>query len=101
DFSEYFGGSIYKLVLHGESHTGDSVKVGDFSFTPLAKDNDRVHVCREVICLISVLSPDHVASRLNLSRKNKNPLELPDSDELEEYLHEWKLMIEDRALPTL
>lgn len=101
DFSDYFRGSIYKLVLHGESHTRDPMKAGDPDFTPLAKEDDRVYLCREVICLISVLAPEHVISRLNLTRKNDDVRGLPDADEFKGYLGEWKQMMEDRALPTL
>lgn len=100
-FANYFGGSLYKLFLHGESHTSDAMKAGNFSFLKLAKDEDRVYLCREMICLISVLAPEHVASRLNLSAKNKNLRHLPQSSVLKEYLQDWGKAIEDRSLPEL
>lgn len=100
-FAEYFGSSLYKLFLHGESHTGDAMKAGNYSLLQLAKDEDRVYLCREMICLISVLMPDHIAARLNLTAKNKGIGHLPQSTDLNEYLQDWGKAIENRALPEL
>ena len=97
DFSRYLRGSLYKLILHGESHTQDAVKAGDYEFSALAKSEDRLGLCREMICLISVLTREHVASRLNLKESGKglSPVEL------NEYIQDWGKAMEDRVIPII
>lgn len=97
DFSNYLRGSLYKLILHGESHTQDSVKAGDYEFIALATSQDRLELCREMICLISVLTPEHVASRLNLKRKDKGL----DAEKLSEHIFTWSATLENRVIPSL
>lgn len=97
DFSNYLRGSISKLILHGESHTENSVKAGDFDFTALATKNDRLELCREMVCLISVLTPEHVASRLKLRRKGRGL----NAQKLRKYIEKWKNNLGNRVIPVL
>lgn len=101
DFSVYLKGSLSKLFLHGESHTADAIKSGNVDLTPLVSDEGRLQLCREIMCLISVLTPSHLASRLNLPRKIDDDSITLTANELDNYIHEWSAELEKRVLPVL
>lgn len=62
--STYFSGPVYKLFLHGESHSSEAVRSGKFSLGPVYGAEDRRRICRDVLSLMYILNPDHVLSSL-------------------------------------
>lgn len=97
DFARYLKGSLYKLILHGESHTRDAIKSADYDYIALATGRDRLELCREMLCLISALTPEHVASRLNLDQIS-NGL---SRETLLDYVLDWGKTLEDRVIPSI
>lgn len=96
----YFNGPLYKLLLHGESHTSDAVRAGRPSMEPLISREARQEVAQELIALISVIAPVHVPSKLKMKTTAKAEGAYLLSD-YESHCFDWKDRIEQRTLePT-
>lgn len=61
----YFNNSMYRLVLHGESHFEDAVRCAPEStfFSRLAPD-EKQRTAKDVLCFIYALNPLHILSHL-------------------------------------
>lgn len=55
---------MYRLVLHGESHFETRVYAmqGDLSFYRFISEEEKQRTCKEVLCFMYCLSPDHIES---------------------------------------
>lgn len=62
--SRYFENLMYRLVLHGESHFETRVYAmqGDLSFYRFISEEEKQRTCKEVLCFMYCLSPDHIES---------------------------------------
>lgn len=87
--AEYFAGPVYKLFLHGESHTAEAVRSGKFDLAPILSDVDRRRVCRELIALMFVLNRVHLLSIIGGNAQTDAGVE--------ERIYEWLREIESRV----
>ena len=57
---------MYRLVLHGESHFETRVYAmqGDLSFYRFISEEEKQRTCKEVLCFMYCLSPDHIESHI-------------------------------------
>ena len=64
--SRYFENLMYRLVLHGESHFETRVYAmqGDLSFYRFISEEEKQRTCKEVLCFMYCLSPDHIESHI-------------------------------------
>lgn len=95
----YFEGPLYKLVLHGESHSEGAINSGVLELTSAIAPSERKVLCRDLICLIDAISSVHVPSRLGLSSKRNASLGTI-SDYLDNLMN-WSVTAENRALPII
>lgn len=94
----YFVGPIYRLLLHGESHSADSIRAGDFELSPIASGGDRQQIAREMIVLITIISPVHIPAKLGMKTPGNDPGNAYHQVGFEENCHQWKAAMEERAL---
>ena len=64
--SRYFENLMYRLVLHGESHfeTRVSALQDDLSFYRFISEEEKQRTCKEVLCFMYCLNPDHIESHI-------------------------------------
>ncbi len=64
--SRYFENLMYRLVLHGESHFETRVYAmqDDLSFYRFISEEEKQRTCKEVLCFMYCLSPDHIESHI-------------------------------------
>lgn len=96
----YFKGSIYKLLLHGESHSAEAVRAGRFGLGPVATAEERQIIARELIVLISVVSPAHIPAKLSMTMTGNDQNNPYHFKGFVERCQQWKLVIENRTLAT-
>lgn len=94
----YFKGSIYKLLLHGESHSAEAVRAGRFELGPVATGEERQTIARELIALISVVSPAHIPAKLSMTMSGNDQNNPYHFKGFVEHCQQWKSVIEDRTL---
>lgn len=97
----YFDGPIYKLLLHGESHSAGSINAGRLDLGPSATLRERQQIARDLITLISIVSPAHIPAKLKMAipgRDNANPYEQVG---FQEKCFAWKEGMEKRTLAPL
>lgn len=96
----YFRGSIYKLLLHGESHSAEAVRAGRFELGPVATGEERQIIARELIALISVVSPAHIPAKLSMTMSGNDQNNPYHFKGFVERCQHWKSVIENRTLAT-
>lgn len=96
--SRYFHGPLYRLILHGESHSADSVRAGNFGLEPVATSSDRQQIAQDVITLISIISPVHIPAKLKFVVPGTKQDDRNHQIGFEENCNRWKLRIEQRTL---
>ena len=66
DYSKYFENLMYRLVLHGESHFETRVYAmqDDLSFYRFISEEEKQRTCKEVLCFMYCLNPDHIESHI-------------------------------------
>ena len=66
DHSNHFENLMYRLVLHGESHFETRVYAmqDDLSFYRFISEEEKQRTCKEVLCFMYCLSPDHIESHI-------------------------------------
>lgn len=64
--SRYFENLMYRLVLHGESHFETRVYAlqDDLSFYRFISEEEKQRTCKEVLCFMYCLNPDHIESHI-------------------------------------
>lgn len=67
DLESYFENLMYRLVLHGESHTLDKIK--SLNFENFISISEKVKTARDIIVFLYILNSYHVLKHLN---NNKN-----------------------------
>ena len=74
DNSEFYKNSMYRLILHGESHLEEDAKnigeVNDF-FQYIDEDSKKI-TARQILCLMHMLSPLHIRFQLFEPDKDGN-----------------------------
>lgn len=62
---EYFRNLMYRLVLHGESHSMEHVQsMKDYNFSALLSDDEKKRTAREILCFMYLLNKRHVLAHL-------------------------------------
>ena len=66
DHSKHFENLMYRLVLHGESHFETRVYAiqDDLSFYRFISEEEKQRTCKEVLCFMYCLNPDHIESHI-------------------------------------
>lgn len=97
----YFSGPIYKLLLHGESHSADSVRAGRVVIPQVATRSERQNIARDLIVIIDIIAPAHIPAKLAMKVPGRDERDHYDLCGFGENCHNWKTKIEDRTLsPT-
>ena len=62
--SNYFENLMYRLVLHGESHFETRIYAlqDNLGFSRFISEGEKQRTCREILCFIYCLNPDHIES---------------------------------------
>lgn len=62
---EYFRNLMYRLVLHGESHSMDHIQsLNDYGFSALLSDDEKKRTARDILCFMYLLNKNHVLAHL-------------------------------------
>lgn len=77
-YRDYFENLMYRLVLHGESHFEDPVKVLNIDFFGTISDEEREKTARDLLVLLYLLDDIHVLKHLS------------DKSNAKEQLEQWK-----------
>lgn len=65
---EYFKNRMYRLVLHGESHSMERIlSMKDYDFSFLLSEEEKKRTARDILCFMYLLNKHHVLSHLPLS----------------------------------
>ena len=72
DNSEFYKNSMYRLVLHGESHLEEEVKnIGGINyFFQFLDEKNKRETARQMLCLMHILNPLHI--RFQLYERDEN-----------------------------
>lgn len=64
--SKHFENLMYRLVLHGESHFETRVYAmqDDLGFYRFISEEEKQRTCKEVLCFMYCLSPDHIEAHI-------------------------------------
>lgn len=64
--ASYFENLMYRLVLNGESHFVDRIYgvKDEFRFFDFISSDEKQRTCKDILCFMYALSPDHVISYL-------------------------------------
>lgn len=73
DKSDYFEHLMYRLVLHGESHSEERIKSlhSDNHFFDYISDDEKQKTARSILCFMYLLNPRHVEAHVGVSAKEK------------------------------
>lgn len=62
---EYFRNLMYRLVLHGESHSMEHIQsLNDYAFSALLSDDEKKRTARDILCFMYLLNKNHVLAHL-------------------------------------
>lgn len=68
----YFENLMYRLILHGGSHTEETVKtMQNMEFLPSYSQEEKQKIAKSVLCLIYLLAPKHLLAHLQSEQKEK------------------------------
>jgi len=69
---EYFKNRMYRLVLHGESHSMENIQsMKDYGFSSLLSEDEKKRTARDILCFMYLLNRHHVLSHLTLSSESE------------------------------
>lgn len=71
--SAYFQSRLHRIVLHGESHSEVHVRglIDDLEFRTCLEPHEKRLTCRDILCLLYLLNPDHVKTHLKDDRRDE------------------------------
>ena len=62
---EYFRNLMYRLVLHGESHSMEHIQsLKDYGFSAFLSDDEKKRTARDILCFMYLLNKNHVLAHL-------------------------------------
>lgn len=62
---EYFRNLMYRLVLHGESHSMENIQsLKDYGFSAMLSDEEKKRTARDILCFMYLLNKNHVLAHL-------------------------------------
>lgn len=96
--NRYFEGPLYKLLLHGESHSADAVRSGDYTLNTQTSRVERRAIARDLISLIAIISPAHIPAKLSMKIPGKAENDPYHQVGFEQRCFTWKAGIEERTL---
>lgn len=88
----YFGRLMYKMILHGESHTEIKVStMQNMNLFPTYSTEEKQKIAKSILCLIYILVPKHLLSHLQKEqeRKKKNASKNEETPNFKETLEKW------------
>lgn len=69
-YSQYFENLMYRLVLHGESHSEDYIRsLQDLNFYSRVSRDEKRRTAKDILCLMNVLNPKHLEAHLSNKQK--------------------------------
>ena len=69
---EFLNSFISQVYINSDSHAARQMLEYNFTLQPTLEDRDFKKYTREILCLIHLVSPHHIASRIESKRKNIN-----------------------------
>lgn len=79
----YYKNLMYRLVLHGESHTEERIDtLDDINFSDFISEEEKRRTARDIICFLNALDPIHVLKHLTKQGKKEN--------EIKQNLQSWR-----------
>lgn len=88
----YFEGLMYRLILHGESHTEIKVKtMQNMEFLPSYSQEEKQKIAKSVLCLIYLLAPKHLLAHLQSEqeKEEKKQQKQEQAPRFKETLEKW------------
>lgn len=92
----YFENLMYRLILHGESHTEIKVKtMQNMEFLPSYSQEEKQKIAKSVLCLIYLLAPNHLLAHLQSEQEKeqgqqkKKEKEQNPTPRFKEILEKW------------
>lgn len=66
DYVDYFENLMYRLILHGESHFEERVKIlSDMNFFSCISLDEKVRTAKDILCFMFLLNQKHIESHLS------------------------------------
>ena len=94
----YFEGPLYKLLLHGESHSAEAIRSGDYTLNTQTSRHERQGIARDLISLIAIISPAHIPAKLSMKIPGRDENDPYHQVGFEQRCFAWKADIENRTL---
>lgn len=88
----YFGRLMYRMILHGESHTEIKVStMQNMNLFPTYSTEEKQKIAKSILCLIYILVPKHLLSHLQKEQgqKKKNASKNEETLNFKETLEKW------------
>lgn len=88
----YFGRLMYRMILHGESHTEIKVStMQNMNLFPTYSTEEKQKIAKSILCLIYILVPKHLLSHLQKEQeqKKKNASKNEETPNFKETLEKW------------
>lgn len=101
DLGPYFDGPLYKLLLHGESHSADSIRAGEFDFSEVATREERQEIAQDLIAIISIVSPAHIPAKLGIKVKGTDTNDPKHLAGYKSRIARWEQDRVRRTLPSI
>ena len=72
--ADYFKNSMYRLVLHGDSHGEEAVRSlnDNLNFYNTIDIEEKRRVAKDILCMLYLINPDHMKKYLNCDDRIKN-----------------------------
>ncbi|MGX0630870.1 wobble nucleotide-excising tRNase [Corynebacterium afermentans] len=96
--NRYFEGPLYKLLLHGESHSAEAVRSGDYTLNNRTSRRERQGIARDLISLMTIISPAHIPAKLSMKIPGSTEGDPYHQVGFEQRCFAWKAAIEQRTL---
>ena len=72
----YFEHLMYRLVLHGGSHSSDNIKaLGSMDFFDYISSDEKKRTAKDVLCFLYSLNPIHILKHLSQRADVQNTIE--------------------------
>jgi hypothetical protein len=83
---EYFESRMYRLVLHGESHSEEKIKtIDDLNFSQFIAPIEKVKTAQDIICFLYALNKVHLRAYLSYHENDSSHWE-----EIQKTIEKWR-----------
>ncbi|MBC6308770.1 AAA family ATPase [Listeria sp. FSL L7-1582] len=74
-YSDYFENLMYRLILHGESHSEEHIKsLQDLNFYSTVSSAEKQRTAKDILCLIYVLNSQHLKAHFKKYDSKETPI---------------------------